>query len=202
MKSPDDIGASQSVWSGKRDSNSRPRPWQDGGWRSSRKPLSCLNNRGVVYQHLESTGNNRSEVSVSGNHSIIDFRKSKTLALGVYPDVGVKDARSRRDVARKHLADGIDPTESRKAGKAAPAEAGANTFEVIAQERHAQRVKSIEQSTLEETMIRTEKHLFTWLGNKSFSWISAPDLLAVLRRGEAKEFVDTPRRLRQYCRQI
>ncbi len=41
--------------------------------------------------------------------------KEKTLSLGVYPDVGLKDARERRDDARKLLANDIDPGENRKA---------------------------------------------------------------------------------------
>ncbi|HLX29035.1 MAG TPA: Arm DNA-binding domain-containing protein, partial [Casimicrobiaceae bacterium] len=35
--------------------------------------------------------------------------KEKRLSLGVYPDVGLADARERRDAARKLLADGKDP---------------------------------------------------------------------------------------------
>ena len=34
--------------------------------------------------------------------------KEKLLSLGVYPDVGLKDARTRRDDARKLLADGVE----------------------------------------------------------------------------------------------
>ena len=41
--------------------------------------------------------------------------KEKRLALGVYPDVGLKDARERREAARKLLANGVDPGEHRKA---------------------------------------------------------------------------------------
>src|SRR3990170_1508503 len=47
--------------------------------------------------------------------------KEKRLSLGVYPDVSLKDARQRRDEARKRLADGIDPSEHRKAAKSARA---------------------------------------------------------------------------------
>ena len=112
-------------------------------------------------------------------------KKRKTLALGIYPDVGLKDARIRRDIARKQLADGIDPVEQRKAEKASRAEAGSNTFEVIAREWHAQRANSIGASTLAGIMMRIEKHLFPWLGTKSISSIAAPDLLIVLRRAEA-----------------
>ena len=53
------------------------------------------------------------------------------LSFGVYPDVGLKEARDRRDEARKLLANGIDPGENRKLQKAAKVERAANSFEVI-----------------------------------------------------------------------
>ncbi len=129
-------------------------------------------------------------------------KKRKTLALGVYPDVGLKDARIRRDTARKQLADGIDPSNQRKAEKAARAVAGANTFEVVAREWHAQRAKALAQTTLDGIMMRMNKHLFPWLGQRPVVAIVAPELLTVLRRAEANDLGDTPRRLRQYCGQI
>src|SRR5882724_5885445 len=60
--------------------------------------------------------------------------KEKRLSFGVYPDVLLKTARERRDVARKQVADGIDPGEARKAAK--QAQAGAESFEAIAREWH------------------------------------------------------------------
>ncbi len=60
--------------------------------------------------------------------------KEKRLSLGVYPDVSLKNARARRDEARKLLANEIDPSENRKAQKAAKNERAANSFEVIARE--------------------------------------------------------------------
>jgi hypothetical protein len=41
--------------------------------------------------------------------------KEKRLSLGVYADVSLKEARSRRDESRKLLSDGIDPAANRKA---------------------------------------------------------------------------------------
>jgi len=58
--------------------------------------------------------------------------KEKRISLGVYPDVGLKDARDRRDEARKQIAAGIDPGEVRKAQKEALSESSANSFEVVA----------------------------------------------------------------------
>ena len=60
--------------------------------------------------------------------------KERRLALGIYPDTGLADARGKRDDARKLLAAGVDPGEQRKAEKAAGEERAANSFEVIARE--------------------------------------------------------------------
>ena len=62
--------------------------------------------------------------------------KEKRLALGVYPEVGLKEARDRRDEARGMLRDGIDPSAKRKARKTSEAKAGADSFEVVAREWH------------------------------------------------------------------
>ena len=45
--------------------------------------------------------------------------KEKLLSLGTWPDVSLKDARARREEARRQLAAGIDPGANRKAVKAA-----------------------------------------------------------------------------------
>ena len=60
--------------------------------------------------------------------------KQKLLALGIYPDVPLQEARKRHTAAREQLAQGIDPAAVKKAQKAAGAERAANTFEVIARE--------------------------------------------------------------------
>ena len=61
--------------------------------------------------------------------------KEKRLSLGVYPDVRLKSARTRRDAVRQQLSAGIDPGQARKAQKLAVA--GADSFEAIAREWHA-----------------------------------------------------------------
>ena len=73
----------------------------------------------------------------AGNGGELKYRfdgKEKRLSLGVYPDVSLKDARDRRDALRKLLADGIDPSENRKATKSARADRVANSFEMVARE--------------------------------------------------------------------
>ena len=43
--------------------------------------------------------------------------KQKTLALGVYPDISLKEARLKRDKARLQVSEGIDPSELKKSDK-------------------------------------------------------------------------------------
>src|SRR5690348_4423531 len=60
--------------------------------------------------------------------------KRKTLSLGVYPDVSLQDARKQRDANRELIANGVDPSENRKAKKAAVTATVTNCFEVVARE--------------------------------------------------------------------
>lgn len=128
--------------------------------------------------------------------------KEKRLALGVYPDVGLKEARQRRDEARKLLAAGIDPSENRKAQKAAHADRTANSFETVAREWFAKHSATWAPSHASKILQRLEKDVFPWIGGKPISDITAPALLAVLRRIEDRGALDTAHRAHQNCGQI
>jgi len=106
----------------------------------------------------------------------------KTLAHGVYPDIGLKDARARRDEARKLLANGINPGEHRKAVKATREALAANSFEIICREWLENKRSNIEEAQYKKALARLEKDVFPWIGNRPISEISSPDVLAVLRR--------------------
>ena len=74
-------------------------------------------------------------VNAVGKYWRMNYRfadKRKTLALGVYPDVGLAKARARRDKAREQLADDTDPATAKREEKQAQADAAANTFEAVA----------------------------------------------------------------------
>ena len=60
--------------------------------------------------------------------------KQKLLALGVYPEVSLKEARLKRDVAKKQLQNEQDPSEAKKEQKRLSILESANTFEAIANE--------------------------------------------------------------------
>lgn len=120
--------------------------------------------------------------------------KEKRLALGAYPDVGLKDARERRDAARKLLANDVDPSENRKIQAAAKTERATNSFETIAREWFAKNRDAWAVTHSEKIIKRLESNVFPWLGGKPIAEITAPDVLTVLRRIEGRGTNDTAHR--------
>ncbi|MCP4995263.1 MAG: integrase arm-type DNA-binding domain-containing protein [Gammaproteobacteria bacterium] len=133
----------------------------------------------------------------------LDYRfggKRKTLSMGTYPDVGLKQARDRRDVARKQISNGIDPSEVRKAENIS--KAGAESFEAITREWYAKFSPSWAASHASKIIRRFEKDLFPYLGKRAIGEINAPELLAVLRRVEDRGAIETAHRAKQNCGQV
>ncbi|MEZ0606173.1 tyrosine-type recombinase/integrase [Paraburkholderia sp. IW21] len=128
--------------------------------------------------------------------------KEKRISLGVYPDVGLRDARERRDGVRKLLANGVDPGVARKMQKAATVERAANSFEAVAREWFARYSPGWAESHANKIMARLEKDAFPWLGSRAIAEIKAPELLSVLRRVEGRGAVDTAHRVQQNCGQV
>ncbi|MDD2770271.1 MAG: tyrosine-type recombinase/integrase [Methylococcus sp.] len=127
--------------------------------------------------------------------------KQKTLSFGTYPEVSLKDARERRDEARKLLAADIDPGEHKKAVKASRVEAAENSFEVIAREWHGKTSAVWTEGHAENVLSRLEQNIFPAIGSKPISAITSPELLKALRATESRA-PETARRLRQTCGQI
>jgi integrase len=126
--------------------------------------------------------------------------KEKRLSLGVYPDVSLKDARERRDDARKLIANDIDPSENRKAQKIA--HGGGNCFEVVAREWFAKHSKNWATDHGNRTIRRLERDIFPWIGEKLIGEIKAPDLLAAIRRIENRGALETAHRALGNCGQV
>ena len=126
--------------------------------------------------------------------------KEKRLALGVYPETSLKEAREKREEARKQLAQGIDPGEARKAAKAS--QAGADSFEAVAREwiaKFAQKWSERHRLHIEQYL---KKDVFPFLGSRPIREIAAPELLSMLRRIESRGALETAKRTREYCGQV
>lgn len=128
--------------------------------------------------------------------------REKLLALGVYPEISLKDARERRTDARKLLANGVDPGEYRKTTKAVNNEMASNTFEIIAREWVAKFSPNWAPSHTNKIIRRLEIDIFPWLGNKPIKDITAPMLLTCLRRTEERGALETAHRALQNCGQV
>lgn len=126
--------------------------------------------------------------------------KEKRLAIGIYPDTGLAEARGKRDAARKLLAAGIDPSEQRKAEKAAGEERAANSFEVIAREWMGR------QTWVDDYRVKLESRMandvFPYIGRRPVAELSAPEFLQVGRRIEERGAVESAHRALQVCGQV
>lgn len=128
--------------------------------------------------------------------------KEKLLALGVYPDVSLKDARERREEARKLLANGADPGEVKQAAKSKRREVAANSFEAIGREWYAKTAPTMAESTKAKLLRRLEVDVFPVIGSRPISELAAPDLLAVIRRIESRGALDIAKRMHNACGRI
>ena len=130
--------------------------------------------------------------------------KESRLALGSYPEVTLKAARVARDDARKAKADGTNPVQKRRAEKAAKAAAGAITFEGVARELHASKATADGWGVhhAAQWLRCLEKDVFPWLGSLPLADVSAPLLLAALRRVEARGSIRMAHDLRESSGQV
>ncbi|MES2403166.1 MAG: integrase arm-type DNA-binding domain-containing protein [Pseudomonadota bacterium] len=127
-----------------------------------------------------------------------DTHKENLLSLGTFPDVSLRKARERRDEARRLLADGIDPGDKRKAEQAA----GAESFEAIAREWFAKYSPNWAPGHSSKIIRRLELDVFPWIGGKPIASITAPDVLAVLRRIESRGVIETAYRAKTNIGQV
>ncbi len=134
-----------------------------------------------------------------GKRWVLKYRfnkKEKSLALGVYPDVGLAAARKKRDEAREQLAAGIDPGDAKKADKRAAKLAAANSFEAVALAWMEERRPYVEAAQYDKTLARFKNDAFPWLGKRPIAEIEAPDILDVLKRVDSRGARFTAHRLR------
>jgi integrase len=128
--------------------------------------------------------------------------KQKTLALGVYPDTSLKQARTKRDEAMRLLSEGTDPSQQRKTDKLMAKVAEANTFEAIAKEWHAKESHEWSEVHAERVMTAMETHIFPFIGQMPITDITPLGLLDVIRKVESAGHIDTAKRLRQRCSSV
>ena len=128
--------------------------------------------------------------------------KEKRLSLGVYPDVSLKEARSRCEDARRLLSREIDPSEHRQCLKAAKVQQAANSFESVAREWFTKHATSWAHSHSSRIISRLERDVFPWIGGKPVAAVTPSQLLAVVRRLEERGALETAHRALRNCGQV
>ena len=132
--------------------------------------------------------------------------KERVLCIGPYPAISVIVARQKRREAQHLLDGGIDPAAVKKRNKASKEAAhvpqSLNLFEPIARAWHANRVCELDPAHAARVMSRMERDVFPSLGQRDITTITAPEILAVVRKVEARGALDISRRMKQGIGQV
>ena len=128
--------------------------------------------------------------------------KDRRISLGVYPDVSLKEARRRCEDARRLLTKQIDPSEHRRALKAARTKQACNSFEALAREWFAKYSPNWAHIHSSRVINRLERDVFPWIGGKPVAAVSPSQLLVVVRRVEQRGALETAHRTLRNCGQV
>ncbi len=121
--------------------------------------------------------------------------REKTLYLGAYPEISLADARQRRLDARKLLANGIDPAAAKKE-EAAERARQEITFETVAREWYGKQLAAWSKGHADTVISRLERDVFPVIGSVAISKIKTGEVLAILRKVEARGALDTALRIK------
>jgi len=127
---------------------------------------------------------------------------AKMLSLGNYPNVSLKDARKKHNELRQILQDGKDPSIVRQEKKLNQQLEMGNSFKSVAIKWHENwRIGKSPQHQM-AVLKRLEDDLFPHLGLKPITEITAPQILMVIKKIEARGATDIAKRTFQNCGQV
>jgi integrase len=127
----------------------------------------------------------------------------KSLSCGVYPEVGLKEARALREKFRALLRKRVDPAAQRKVEKLATGD----TVEVVCEELLTSLLKPSPKSgrppmdaeTVERARGRLKKYVYPSIGVRPIGLVTVPELYAVLKAVQDTGKYETCKRVRQWC---
>lgn len=128
--------------------------------------------------------------------------KEKLLALGVYPEVSLKDARKKRDEYKRQLKEGFDPVQKKRQEKTELKENVANTFENIALEWHKHKWKDSIKKDAKLELSRLKRHIFPYLGSIPIKKITAQQLISTIRNMEDNGILSESQKTRSIVGQV
>ena len=128
--------------------------------------------------------------------------KQKLLVIGPFPAITLKEARERREAAKKLLVDNIDPSTAKQEAKSTATEAVKNSFEAVTREWAEKQSGKWTAKTKERVLARLEQYILPSLGKRPIKSNTAPELLAVLRKMENQGVVTSAHIVRGECGRI
>ncbi|MYN25936.1 tyrosine-type recombinase/integrase [Duganella levis] len=129
-------------------------------------------------------------------------RKENTLTFGHYPEISLLEAREKRLEARRLMARGVDPAEYRDDLKRLAADKAANTFERIAREWYTNKIPTWSERTAKNMLLRLEADIFDQIGDRPIGELKHRDIIATLRKIEARGASEIAHRMKAVCSQI
>jgi integrase len=128
--------------------------------------------------------------------------KQKIYALGVYPEISLREARSLREALRKMLRKGVDPNAIKKIRKIHVKDDATNTFEKVAREYVHRKEKTITKDWKNKVVRRLEMYVFPVLGSIPIRYITPKQLLHILRPIEEHGKLSTAHNVLQIIGQV
>jgi integrase len=128
--------------------------------------------------------------------------KEKVLALGVYPQVSLSDARSKREDAKRLLANGKDPSQVKQEHKANAKFEASNTFEAVAREWLNKKAAKQVDKTRNRNLRILELNIFKYIGSTPINQVTSKSLLSALHKMEQRGIVDSAHRALQICGEV
>ncbi len=162
--------------------------------KSKNKPYRLTDGRGMYLL-----------VNNSGRYFRLDYRflgKRKTLALGAYPAISLKEARKRLEAAKRLIEKDIDPVQYRRRTKALRINEIANSFEVLARAWYDTKKGGWSKSHAKRVLRNIEKDVFPWIGVRPISALDPPEILTVSQRIEDRGAYETAHKVKITCGQI
>ena len=151
---------------------------------------------GGLYLHVYPTGGKLWQLAYRFNG------KPKTLSIGQYPVVSLKEAREQRENAKKLLTNGVDPAEYKKAVKASVYADSQNTFEVIAREWHSKQLDKWTEGYANQVINRLINDVFPAIGGKPIKTVTGKDILEALQKIEERGAIESAHRMKQVISQV
>ena len=130
------------------------------------------------------------------------YGKQKTLAIGVYPETSLKDARIARDKARLLIAEGIDPNEDKKRIKREKALDGGEAFSNVAKEWWEHQKGTWDETHANRVWRRLEKNANPEMDKRPFDKIRPQDILRIVKDIEQRDALDVAARTLQDIRRV